>query len=168
MSATKRVVVAALLTSASLLAGFMESRFPLPFPGMRLGIANIFIITAMLLSGPADAVVVAASRLALSFMLTGNAAALMCGAGGLAFSLPVTLALYKFFPDTLSIPAISTAGAYAFNFGQLAAIAMALRAPGVFRYLPWLLIAATITGFSIGYTADRLHARLRIALGTLA
>jgi len=166
MNATKRLIIISLLTAAALIAGTIESRFPLPFPGMRLGIANIFILTALKISGPADAAAVTLMKLALSFLFSGNTAAVLCSAGGHACSLPVIVALYKFFPDDLSIPAISTAGAFAFNFGQIAAIAAALRVPGIFAYLPPLLIAAAVTGFSIGYAAEIITGRLKnIAYG---
>ena len=151
-----------LLTTASMMAGIVESRFPLPFPGMRLGVANIFILTALLLSGPADATAVTLMKLALSFMLTGNVAATLCSVGGHACSLPVIVALYLLFPDDLSIPAISTAGAFAFNFGQVATIATTFRAPGVFAYLPPLLLVAAVTGFSIGYAAEAIAERLSV------
>jgi heptaprenyl diphosphate synthase len=151
----------ALLTASSLVAGAVESRFPLPFPGMRLGVANVFILTALTLSGPADAAAVAIFRLAASLPLSGNLAAFMCGAGGTACSLPVTLALRKLFPEDLSIPAISTAAAFAFNFGQIAAIAFAFRTPGLFGYLPVLLLAAAVTGFSIGVAAEAVSSRVK-------
>ena len=163
MNTTKRVTLISLLTAASLITGMIESRFPLPFPGMRLGIANIFILTALKISGPADAAAVTLMKLALSFLFTGNAAALLCSAGGHACSLPVILTLYVLFPNDLSIPAISTAGAFAFNFGQVAAIATVLRAPGIFAYLPPLLLVAAATGFSIGCAAEAVTGRLRTA-----
>ena len=150
-----------LLTAAALIAGIIESRFPLPFPGMRLGAANIFILTALKISGPADAAAVALMKLALSFLLSGNTMAALCSAGGHACSLPVIIVLYKFFPGGLSIPAISTAGAFAFNFGQIAAIAIALRVPGIFAYLPPLLLVAAVTGFSIGCAAEAISRRLK-------
>ena len=160
MNATKRLVLVSLLTAASLAAGTIESRFPLPFPGMRLGVANIFILTALKISGPVDAAAVAFMKLAMSFLFTGNTMAALCSAGGHACSLPVIVVLYKFFPDNLSIPAISTAGAFAFNFGQIAAIAAALRVPGIFAYLPPLLLVAAVTGFSIGYATEVITGRL--------
>ena len=160
MSATKRLTMISLLTAASLTAGTIESRFPLPFPGLRLGVANIFILTALKISGPADAAAVTLMKIALSFLFTGNTAAMLCSAGGHACSLPVIAALYILFPDDLSIPAISTAGAFAFNFGQVAAIAAALGTPGIFAYLPPLLAAAAVTGFSIGCAAEAITGRL--------
>ena len=160
MNAVKRLIMISLLTAAALTAGTIESRFPLPFPGMRLGAANIFILTALKISSPADAAAVAFMKIALSFLFSGNVVAALCSAGGHACSLPVIVTLYKFFPDDLSIPAISTAGAFAFNFGQIAAIAAILRAPGIFAYLPPLLIVAAITGFSIGHAAEIVTKRL--------
>jgi heptaprenyl diphosphate synthase len=163
MNAARRVVMTSLLTSAALAAGLAESVFPLPIPGMKLGLANIFILAALMISGPADAIAVASMRVALSFLFTGNAAAALCSAGGTLCSLPVTVALYRLFPDELSVPAISMAGAFAFNFGQIAAIALSLGAPGVFGYLPPLLLTAAVTGFSVGRAAEILCRRLRDA-----
>ena len=163
MSSAKRLTVISLLTAASLATGLVESRFPLPVPGMRLGVANVFILTALMISGPADAAAVAASRVALSFLLSGNAAAALCGAGGHICSLPVMAALRHAFPEDLSAPAISAAGAFAFNFGQTAVIAITLKTPGVFGYLPVLLAAAAATGFAIGRAAEIVCARLKEA-----
>ena len=162
MNAVRRLTFISLLTASALTAGLIESRFPLPFPGMRLGVANIFILIALKTSGPADAAAVAVMKLALSFMFTGNAIAALCSAGGHACSLPVIVALYKLFPGDLSTPAISTAGAFAFNFGQVAAIAMSLYTPGIFAYLPPLLLAASVTGFSVGCAAEAVSKRLEV------
>jgi heptaprenyl diphosphate synthase len=160
MKGVRRLVTIAVLTSAALAAGFAESRFPLPFPGMRLGFANVFYLAALMMIGAAASVTVAVLRLSLSFFLTGNVAALACSACGLMFSLPVTIALFKFFRDSLSIPAISVAGAFAFNFGQIAAISMIVRTADVFAYLPPLLLCASVTGFAVGRIAVEMEKRI--------
>ncbi|MDR1137699.1 MAG: Gx transporter family protein [Synergistaceae bacterium] len=162
MNGAKRLAAMAVLTAAALAAGFAESQFPLPFPGMRLGLANVFYLTALIVMGGAEAVTVAAARLALSFLLTGNAAALVCGASGSALSLSVTIALFKFFPDSLSVPAISVAGAFAFNFGQIAAVALIVQTCTVFAYLPPLLLCASVTGFAVGRLAVEMGKRLAV------
>jgi heptaprenyl diphosphate synthase len=161
---TKRLVILALFAASALIAGFLESHFPLPFPGMRLGIANIFSLSALLMFGPADAVTISALRLAISLFLTGNLVAFLCSAGGLLLSLPVSIALYKFFPESLGVPAISTAAAFAFNFGQLAAIALTVRTPEVFAYLPPLLLCAAPTGYAVGVLARDLSKRFKETL----
>ncbi|MDR3165796.1 MAG: Gx transporter family protein [Synergistaceae bacterium] len=162
MNRTRRLVTAALLTSSALVAGLAESRFPLPFPGMRLGIANVFSLAALVSLGPAEAAVVSLGRLVMAFSLGGNAIAFACSAGGLALSLPVMTALYKIFPKSLSVPAISVAGAYAFNIGQLAAIAAIMRTHTVFAYLPPLLLAAAATGYAVGRTAEWIADRVKL------
>jgi heptaprenyl diphosphate synthase len=164
MNRTRRLVMTALLTSSALVAGFAESRFPLPFPGMRLGIANVFSLAALISLGPAEAAAVSIGRLAAAFLLGGNAAAFVCSAGGLALSLPVTIALYKIFPKSLSVPAISAAGAYAFNVGQLAAIAAVVRTHTVFAYLPPLLLAGAATGYAVGRAAEWIGDRVKRAI----
>jgi heptaprenyl diphosphate synthase len=161
MNGAKRLAAMAVLTAAALAAGFAESRFPLPFPGMRLGLANVFHLAALMMMGGAEAAAVAAMRLALSFFMTGNAVAFACSASGLAFSLPVTIALFRFFHDSLSVPAISVAGAFAFNFGQIAAIALIMRTREVMTYLPPLLLCASVTGFAVGRLAVEIHKRVR-------
>jgi heptaprenyl diphosphate synthase len=161
-SNTKRLALMAVLTALALAAGSLESRFPLPFPGMRLGVANIFPLTALLLFGPSEAVTVALMRLGISFFLTGSVISLSCSAGGLILSLPVTIFLYKLFPKSLSVPAISVASAFAFNFGQLSAIALTVHSREVFAYLPLLLICAAFTGYAIGRLAELLDKRLDI------
>jgi heptaprenyl diphosphate synthase len=160
MNGVKRLTAMAVLTAAALAAGFAESQFPLPFPGMRLGLANVFHLAALLMMGGTEAVTVAAARLALSFFMTGNAVALACSACGLAMSLPVTIFLFKFFPGSLSVPAISVAGAFAFNFGQIAAIALILQAREVLAYIPPLLLCASATGFAVGRLAAEMEKRL--------
>jgi heptaprenyl diphosphate synthase len=164
MTPLKRLSAIALLSSAALMAGWLESMFPLPFPGMRLGLANIFIIIALLLMGARAAVSVALLRLSLSFFLSGNPAALSCSAGGLALSLPTLIILRAFFPATLSVPAISTASAFAFNLGQLSAVAAMTGTPGVFAYLPPLWAAAAVTGYAVGRAADAASARIAGAM----
>jgi heptaprenyl diphosphate synthase len=161
MSRTRRLVTMALLTSSALVAGLVESRFPLPFPGMRLGVANAFTLAALISLGPAEAAAVSMGRLALAFLLGGNAAALACSAGGLALSLPVMTALYKIFPKSLSVPAISAAGAYAFNIGQVAAIAAVTRAHTVFVHLPPLLLLGAATGCAVGRAAEWIGDRVK-------
>jgi heptaprenyl diphosphate synthase len=156
----RRIVLVAMFTALALAAGFAESRFPLPFPGMRLGVANIFPLTALLFFGPREAVTVALLRLLVAFFLSGNVFSFLCSAGGLALSLPVTILLHSRFRDSLSVPAISSAAAFAFNFGQVSAVAFAVRAAEVFAYLPALLLCGAFTGFAVGVLAENLRGRL--------
>ncbi|MDR1650810.1 MAG: Gx transporter family protein [Synergistaceae bacterium] len=160
---TKRIAVTAMLGALALASGLIESRFPLPYPGMRLGVSNIFSMTALLVFGPAEAVSVTVLRIALSFFLSGSPATLACSAGGALLSLPLSIVLYERFRDSLSVPAISVASAFAFNVGQVGAIAALLRSPEVFAWLPPLLICAAVTGFAVGSLALVMARRMSSA-----
>lgn len=142
----------------------MESWFPLPFPGVRLGLANVFPLLALLLFGPREAVAVALTRLCMAFLLAGNPFALACSAGGLLLSLPLSIALWKKHRDELSVPAISVASAAAFNVGQLCAVVSLTSEPRILAYLPVIMAVGGVTGYLVGYMADKLRLRIETAL----
>ncbi|MDR1482908.1 MAG: Gx transporter family protein [Synergistaceae bacterium] len=165
VSGPRRLALISLCSAMAIVTGAAESLFPLPFPGMRLGIANVFNLLALILSGPGSSVSVAVLRLFLLFFLSGNMFSLTCGAAGLLLSLPVTIVLYERHNTALSIPAISTASAFAFNIGQVAAAIILTGEPAIASYLPLLLAAAVITGLAVGRLAETLARRLRYLLG---
>ncbi|MDR3354011.1 MAG: Gx transporter family protein [Synergistaceae bacterium] len=164
LSSTGRLFLIPLCSALAIVTGVAESWFPLPFPGMRLGIANVFHLLALILSGPGSAVAVTALRLSLSFFLSGNVFSLACSTAGLMLSLPVSVILYVRYGASLSIPAISAASAFAFNIGQVAAVVVLTGEPTIAAYLPLLLAAAAVTGFAVGKLAETLARRLRQAL----
>lgn len=156
---TARLVALSLLTALALMAGLLEGRFPLPFPGLRLGIANVFTLTALVLLGWRAAVTVAVLKISLAFLLTGNLFALACSAAGTLLSLPLSIVLYSWFREDVSLPALSVASATAFNVGQMLAVVLITSEPRILGYLPLLLAAACATGFAVGALADKLSAR---------
>lgn len=157
---TRRIALVGLLVALALIAGLVESRFPLPFPGVRLGISNIFYLLAMMLFGVPAAFCVAAVRLALTFLVTGNVFALACSASGLACSLPLAAFLYSNYGRTLSVPAISVASSSAFNAGQLGAVAFMTGEPRIFLYFPVLMLIGFFTGYAVGSLADLMRQKL--------
>jgi heptaprenyl diphosphate synthase len=158
---TRRIALLACFSASAVAVGLMESYFPLPFPGMRLGLANIFPLLALILFGPSGALAVAFVKLFLTYFLSGNFFGAVCGASGLLCSLPLTIFLYQKFSAVLSVPAISVASAFAFNTGQVCAVAAMTGEPRIFAYLPMLLLFAAFTGCAVGVTAENLSGRIR-------
>jgi heptaprenyl diphosphate synthase len=150
----KRVTLVAMFTALAIAAGFAESHFPLPLPGLRLGVANIFPLTALIVLGPTEAATVAGLRLFISFFLAGSTVSFACSAGGLLLSMPLAISLYKFSRNSLSVRAISVASAFAFNVGQVAAIILITGERAVMAYLPALLACAAGTGFAVGTVTE--------------
>lgn len=161
-SPIERTVLIALFSALALVVNLAESAFPLPFPGMRLGLANIFSFVALLMFGASGAVFVSVLRLAMAFVISGNPFALACSAGGLLCSLPVAIALYRRFREIFSVEAISVASAVAFNVGQLSVVVLITGEPSLFAYLPFLVIAAVVTGLGVGFAAQGVSARLSL------
>lgn len=163
-SRTERIVLIALFSALAFVVNLAESAFPLPFPGMRLGLANIFSFTALLLFGPASAVLVSVLRVAMAFIISGNPFALACSAGGLLCSLSAAILLYQKFGRLFSVEAISIAAAVAFNAGQISVVVLLTGEPALFWYLPLLTVAASLTGLAVGFLACTLAARLKKTL----
>jgi heptaprenyl diphosphate synthase len=159
-SRTEKTAILALFSALALAVGVIESWFPLPFPGVRLGLANVFPLLALLIFGAGEAVAVAVIRLCLSFLLAGNPFALACSAGGLLCSLPLSILLYKKFGYNLSVTAISVASATAFNAGQIAVVAALTSEPAILAYAPVILAVGVATGISVGYIAVKMHDRI--------
>ncbi|MDR1965319.1 MAG: Gx transporter family protein [Synergistaceae bacterium] len=161
-SRTEKTAILALFSALALAAGMIESWFPLPFPGVRLGLANVFPLLALIIFGAGEAVAVAAVRLCMSFLLAGNPFALACSIGGLLCSLPLSILLYKKFGTDLSVTAISAASATAFNAGQIAVVAALTSEPAILAYAPVILSVGAVTGISVGYLADKIRNRLSL------
>jgi heptaprenyl diphosphate synthase len=159
-SRTEKTAILALLSALALATGAIDGLFPIPFPGVRLGLANVFPFLALLAWGPAEAVMVASIRLFLAFFLAGNPFAFACSAGGLLCSLPLSIFLYKKYGDDLSAPAISVASATAFNVGQTTVVVVLTSEPSILAYLPVIMAIGSVTGYLVGYIACKLRDRI--------
>ena len=159
-SRTEKTAILALFSALALATGAIESLFPIPFPGVRLGLANVFHFLALLIYGSAEAVMVASVRLFLAFLLTGNPFAFACSAGGLLCSLPLSIFLYKKYGDDLSAPAISVASAAAFNAGQVSVVVFLTSEPSILAYLPVIMAIGSVSGYLVGYIAGNLRCRI--------
>ena len=157
---TKKIVLIALLSSLALVVGVIESLLPLPLPGVKPGFANAFSLIALLIFGPSEALSVAAIRLSLSALISGNMFAFACSAGGLLCSLPIGILMYLRFFHLFSVRAISVASAVGFNVGQLAVVMAITGEPAVMLYLPILLLSALPAGFAVGLLAEKISSRL--------
>lgn len=159
-SAVARITCVGLLTACALLCAMVESRFPLPFPGVRLGLSNIFYLIALSLFGATEALCVVILRMVLVFLLSGNIFSLACTAGGLLFAMPIAIVLLRYFDHLFSVQAISVASSVAFNAGQLLAVVMMTGEQGILIYFPVLATAGCMTGYAIGTAAELVMRRI--------
>lgn len=157
----KQIRQIALLVSYASALQIMESFIPNPFPGIRLGLANIITLIALIRMGPGISLQIAAMRALMSSFIMGT---FLSPSFFLSFSGALTsaLAMGLFYKLTaankkiyFSLTGISMIGALTHNLTQLILVYFILiNNKGIFLLLPWLCISAVITGWLTGLIAS--------------
>ncbi|MBR0537379.1 MAG: Gx transporter family protein [Clostridia bacterium] len=150
--AAKKAALYGIMVALAFTLSYLEHLFPLPvgIPGVKLGLANIVVLTALYILTPAEAVPVAAIRILLAGLTFGNAFSMLYSLAGGAVSFLVMWAGKK---SPLSPVGVSVLGGVSHNVGQLAAAALITRSAGIFWYLPVLLAAGVGAGLLNGAIA---------------
>ncbi len=175
MDGKKRITYISVLVALASTLQIVESLFPHPLPWLRLGLANMITLTSLVIFGYAVAIQVAVLRTILSSFLLGTfftpgfflsfsgalVSALVMGGvyslGRIGKSNPSPQYLFGF-----SIIGVSILGAVSHNVTQLfLAYLFLIRHKGVFLTLPFLIVAAVVTGFITGYGANYLSREMR-------
>ncbi len=162
MAKTKKLALMALLTALALIIFMLEAQIPapVPIPGVKLGLANVITLTAMLILGKREAGAVLAVRIIMGAVFAGTPSAILySGAGGLLAYAMMCLLVGRVAEKRLW--AVSALSAVAHNMGQLAACVLVVKTPGVFLYAPALIISGVITGVFTGLAAMYLVRAVR-------
>ena len=162
MPKTKKLCLMAVLTAIALTIFMLESQLPapVPIPGVKLGLANIITLTAMLLLGRREAGAVLLVRVVMGSMFAGGPSALLySAAGGLLAYITMCLTLGLFPENRLWV--VSALAGVAHNAGQLLACALVVKTPGVFAYAPILAVSGVLTGVFTGLAAMYLVRALK-------
>ncbi|NLM74830.1 MAG: Gx transporter family protein [Clostridiaceae bacterium] len=147
----RKIAFNGLLTSLAIILSLIERFIPvnlvIPFPGIKLGFANIVTMFALFYLGFSSALVITVSRCILSSLFFGGMSSLMYSLAGALFALITMTLLKSGFDKLFSIIGISMGGAAAHNTGQIMIAAIMMKTTAVFAYLPLLLFAGIVTGF---------------------
>lgn len=163
MKTTKRIALDAMLAAVALLLFLVEAQLPplTAIPGIKIGLANAVTLAAVYLCGRRDAAAILFVRVCLGAIFAGNPTTFLYSVSGAALCLAVTCLLCR--PLRKNVWVLSVFGAITHNIGQLLAASVLLRSAAVFWYLPYLLIAAVIsgafTGFCVQFLLHRLNRR---------
>ena len=162
---TKKLCVLALLSAVALSIWAAEGLIPpiVPLPGIRLGLANILLLLTLYLYGRRETALVLTVRLVLGAALAGTLMSFLYSlAGGLlAFAV---MALLKPRVRETKVWALSAYAAVAHNLGQLLCARLLLGTPGIWWYLPALMLSGILTGLFTGFCARFALPLLRKAL----
>ncbi len=160
MQTKQRFTRMALFTALAMIFSYLEFLLPipLPFPGIKLGLANLAIVVPLYLWGFFPALAISLLRLFLVGITFGSLATILYSLFGALLSLTVMAGLKKW--NLFSVTGVSIAGGVCHNIGQLAAAALIVENTRLFYYLPVLLAAGALTGFAIGAVSAQVLKRL--------
>lgn len=170
MLPTRKLTLIAVLVAQAIVLHLFESLIPLPIPipGVKLGLANIVTLLALVIFDFKTALLITVLRTVLGGLLSGtlfNIAFFMSISGAVAAT--TLMAILMSLTSTLnpssrfSLLGISVAGAAAHNLGQLAMAALLIKHSAIFYYLPIMLVSSLPTGLLTGLLLSKLLEYLR-------
>ena len=127
-------------------------------PGIKLGLANLVVVTAMYTVGEKQAFAISVIRIILAGLTFGGVFSLVYSlAGGILSFFAMLLAKRC---KALSITGVSIIGGSVHNIGQIAAAAVVMQTYRIVYYLPVLLLSGAVTGAVIGIVSGIIVNRL--------
>ena len=161
----RKLCILALFAAIALTIWAAEALIPpiVPLPGVRLGLANIVLLLTLYLYDRRSAALVLAVRLILGAALAGTVMSFLYSLAGGLLVLGV-MALLRDRVQEKNLWMLSAYAAVAHNLGQLLAARLILGTPGLWWYLPVLLLSGLVTGAFTGLCARFALPPLRRAL----
>ena len=165
---TKKITALSMLTAFALVCSIIEDRFPLPInlPGVKLGLANIFIFSVIILFGFSEALLVVFVRVVMNAMFGITPAAILYSLPAGLVSSTIMFLLYKCASKQFSIVSISICSSVMHILTQLTIAYLILKESLIFSLLPILLLSAIVTGLFVGISTNHLSIRLKKLLYT--
>ncbi|MEA4815262.1 MAG: Gx transporter family protein [Lachnospiraceae bacterium] len=146
----KKTVYYGIFTALALLMGYVESLVPVPFPvpGIKLGLTNAVIVTAMYFFGEKEAFFISLIRVMLSGILFAGFGGFLYSFAGALTSFFVMAVFKKL--NIFGITGISVLGGVSHNAAQIAVASVVVNNVRLFYYLPPLMVSGVVTGVVIG------------------
>ena len=158
---TEKIARMGVFAALAMIFSYIETLFPLHLgiPGIKAGLANIVVVTALYLFGEKEAFLISMVRILLTGFLFGSGMSLAYSlAGGILSFLGMAYLKRR---QKYSVIGVSAAGGALHNAGQLAVAALVVQNLSVLFYLAVLMIAGVITGMVIGLFCSRIIPGIR-------
>jgi len=155
----KKLTRIGVLTALALVTFVIENQIPLPlpFPGVKLGLSNIFTLLALTMLGPGAAACLLFLRIVLGSLLTSTLSALLYSLSGGVLAFLCDLILLPLL-ERKRLWLVSVFASIGHNLGQIT-VAWLIIGRAVLAYMPILLIAGIITGLFTGLAAQAVDGR---------
>ncbi len=158
---TKKIATYGLLVALAFILSYIETLFPLPIaiPGIKLGLANLVVITALYSMGVKEAFSMSIIRIILVGFTFGSPSTMMFSlVGGLLSWLMMTIFKKS---KLFSLVGVSVIGGISHNVGQIITSIFVVENINIVYYLPFLLISGILTGTVIGVLGAMIVRRLK-------
>lgn len=158
----RRTAELGLLLAMALILSYVESLIPFSFgiPGIKLGLPNLIVLLLLYDGGRVrEAFWVNGMRIVLSGFLFSNLYAILYALAGAAFSFFAMLAGRR--TKWFSMVGVSVLGGVFHNVGQLLVAMAVVETLAVACYVPFLIVAGTVTGALLGFVGMELLPYLR-------
>lgn len=158
-SSTNHLASVAVLSALGIVLHVIESFVPLPVPFLKIGLANIASVIALVVLSPRDMFVVMLTRVVTGSLLVGSLFS-PSFIIGLISGVAAAGAMWTAFmggPRLFSVIGISLVGAVTHVLVQLALVTVLfVRDPSLFLLLPVLLSTALVGGLVVGFVSLKL------------
>lgn len=156
------VALYGMLISIALVASYIESIIPIPYPvyGMKIGLANIIIVWVLYSIDIKAAAIISLARVLIAGFLFGNFYSIIFSLVGAGLSLGIMFLLKK--TKKFSIVGVSIAGGVTHNLGQIIVAAIVLENIRITYVFPILIVSGVVAGIAIGILGGILFRKIKI------
>lgn len=166
---TRITIRTGFLISAATVLHVIESWLPvpIPIPGVKLGLANIVTLVALLWFGRGMAMSIAIGRVLIASLVGGSlmGPSFVMSLAGAITSLFVMDYSFRYGSKYFSVVGVSVIGATFHAVSQLFIAALFVASLNVLWYMPWLMVFAVPTGIVTGVAASFfLHHTAKVTL----
>ncbi len=146
--------------AVALILSYVESLIPISLgvPGIKLGLPNLVVVLLLYRQSAKEAILVNAARILLSGFLFGNLFAIIYALAGAAFSFTAMIIGKRI--NIFSVAGVSVLGGVFHNIGQVIVAILVVETFSIAFYVPFLVIAGTVTGGLIGVVGMEIMPRL--------
>ena len=168
----RKIALCGMFTALAVAISFAENlsgiNSLMPVPGVKLGLANIAVIGALLCTGGIGAFAVMLMRCLITFLCFGNAVGFFISLSGGALSVTAVCTvlrtgLFRKMGGFCSLIGVSAASAFFHAAGQLIAAALSIGNSAVLTAAPIICALSVITGIVTGIAANAVY---RVLSGT--
>ena len=154
MSKNKMTAMSGVFIALAMVLSYLENLVPInvAVPGVKLGLANLVTIVALVKMGIKPAVLISVGRIILSGILFGNVTVIIYSLAGAFLSILAMCIVRKI--KAFSVTGVSICGAVFHNLGQIIVAALIMENANIMYYMIILALTGTIAGALIGILAS--------------